>query len=308
MIADEFERTRKPRPRGVFAPTATIFDATGDLDLDAVRQNLAVYAESRLDGVVLLGSNGEFATLNDEEKRGVIAAGAEAIAGRRTVMAGTGAESTRATIALTRDAARLGVDFALVVTPHYYKPRYDHAAYLAHYLSVAEASPIPILIYVMTAYTGVDLPTKLIAELSRHPNIVGIKDSAGNAAKVGEIIAQSDTAFSVLAGSANFLYPALCLGAAGGIVALGNVAPDLCADIYTAFNEGDHDRARSLQMRALAPNAAVTSGHGIAGLKIALEAVGLIGGAPRPPLQPLTEAAAEEVRRVLAEARIGPLR
>ena len=123
------------------------------------------------------------------EKLRLIEAGVEGIDGRRVVMAGTGVESTRGTIALTRRAAELGVDYALIVTPHYYKPRYDHAAYLAHYRAVADASPVPIIVYVMAAYTGVDLASALVIELSAHPNIVGVKDSGGNAPKVGEMIA-----------------------------------------------------------------------------------------------------------------------
>ena len=219
-------------------------------------------------------------------------------------MAGTGVESTRGTIALTKRAAELGVDYALIVTPHYYKPRYDHAAYLAHYLAVAEASPVPIIIYVMAAYTGVDLASALVTELSSHPNIVAIKDSGGNAAKVGEMIAGSAPDFGVLAGSANFLYPALCLGATGGILALANIAPLACKELESAFRRGDHETARELQLRLLAPNAAVTSRFGIPGLKVALDMVGLNGGLPRPPLQPLSERDANQVCHILRETEL----
>jgi 4-hydroxy-2-oxoglutarate aldolase len=293
-------------PRGIFAPVATTFGADGELDVAAFKANLAWYATSPLDGVVILGSNGEYTLLDADEKLRLIEAGVEAIGGRKVVMAGTGVESTRGTIALTRRAAALGVDHALIVTPHYYKPRYDRAAYLAHYRAVADASPVPILIYVMTAYTGVDLAAALVAELSTHPNIAGIKDSGGNAPKVGEMIASAAPGFAVLAGSASFLYPALCLGATGGILALANVAPAQCKEIESRFCAGDHEAARDLQLRMLAPNAAVTSRYGIPGLKVALDYVGLRGGLPRPPLQPLGEADAEDVRRTMREAGIGP--
>lgn len=293
-------------PRGVFAPVATTFGEDGELDLDAFGANMERYATSALDGVVILGSNGEYALLDASEKRRLIDAGTTAIAGRKLVMAGTGAESTRATIELTRRAADAGIDYALIVTPHYYKPRYNDAAYLAHYHAVADASPVPIVVYIMTAYTGVDLTPALIAELSAHPNIVGVKDSGGNAAKVGEMIALAQPGFGVLAGSASFLYPALCLGASGGIVALGNVAATQCKVIERAFAANDHERARQMQLRMLGPNAAVTSRFGIPGLKVALEAVGLRGGLPRAPLQPLGDRDAEEVRSVLREAEIGP--
>jgi len=294
-------------PRGVFAPVATTFDAAGDLDLSAFRQNMESYAESPLDGVVLLGSNGEFALLDEAEKIAVVEAGIEAVAGRRTVMVGTGAESTRATIALTRRAAAAGADYALVVTPHYYAPRYDHAAYVAHYHAVADASPIPVLIYVMTAYTGVDLAPSLVADIAAHPNVVGIKDSGGNAPRVAEVIARCGPDFAVLAGSASFLYPALCLGATGGVVALGNVSPDLCADLQRLTLAAEHAAARDLQLRLIAPNAAVTSRFGVPGLKVAMDSVGLRGGPPRAPHQPLGERDADEVRRVLREAEIGSI-
>ncbi|MDP9471469.1 MAG: dihydrodipicolinate synthase family protein [Chloroflexota bacterium] len=294
-------------PAGVFAPVATTFGDDGGLDLEAFHTNLSWYATSPLDGVVILGSNGESALLETDEKLRLIEAGVAAVGGQKTVMAGTGLESTRATIDLTRQAAALGIDYALIVTPHYYKPKYDHAAYLAHYRAVADAAPVPILIYIMTTYTGVDLSTALVAELSGHPNIAGVKDSGGNAPKVAEMVARAAPGFGVLAGSASFLYPALCLGATGGILALGNIAPGLCKEIETCFKAGDHDEARRLQQRALAPNAAVTTQFGIAGLKAAMDAVGLRGGKPRPPLEPLNERDASEVRRILGEAEIGPV-
>ena len=241
---------------------ATTFGADGELDLAAYRENMERYATSALDGVVIMGSNGEYALLDEMEKLRLIEAGVEGINGRRIVMAGTGVESTRGTIALTRRAAELGVDYALIVTPHYYKPRYDHAAYLAHYRAVADASPVPIIVYVMAAYTGVDLASALVIELSAHPNIVGVKDSGGNAPKVGEMVAGAmgrAPGFGVLAGSANFLYPALCLGATGGILALGNVAPLLCKEIELPLPRRRPRVGARPPARMLAPNAAVTS-------------------------------------------------
>ena len=285
-------------PRGIYAPVATIFDSEGGLDLPRFQSNLNFYASSDLDGVVILGSNGESALLETDEKLRLIEAGAQAIGGRRKGMAGVGLESTRATIELGKRAAARVADPFLA----------DATAYRNHYEAVADASPVPILIYVMAAYTGVDLASSLVVQLSAHPNIVGVKDSGGNAPKVAEMIAGAAPGFSVLAGSANFLYPALCLGATGGIVALGNIAPGQCKEIQRRFEAGDHDGARELQFKLLAPNAVVTSKYGIAGLKTALEAVGLEGGEPRSPLRPLTETEAEDVRKTLNEAGIGRVR
>lgn len=290
--------------QGIFAPIATLFDSDGELDLAKYRANMEFYCDSPLDGVVIMGSNGEYASLDTDEKLRLIEAGTEAVAGRKKVLVGTGVESTKGTIRLTRAAAEMGADYALVVTPYYYRPRYDKAAFVRHYQSVAEASPIPVLIYIMTAYTGVDLPSAVVSELSRHPNIVGVKDSAGNAVKFAEMVAESEDGFAVLAGSANFLYPALCLGAAGGILALADVAPRECVDVRDLFAAGEHDRARAAQFNLLAPNAAVTTRFGIAGLKTALEMVGLETSDPRPPMLPSTEAERTEIRAILERAGI----
>lgn len=292
----------QPNLAGVFAPVATVFDGIGDLDLEAYGSNLDWYCRSPLDGIVMLGSNGEFAALDFDERLRLVAAGAEAIDGRKTVLAGTGAESTKHTIHLTREAARLGVEYALIVTPHYYRPRYDRTAFLNHYQSIAEASPIPILVYIMTTYTGVDLSTDIVAELSHHPNIAGVKDSAGSAPKLAEMVAHSSEDFSVLAGSASFLYPALCVGAKGGIVALGNVAPRECAQLFELFHEGRHDEARALQHRLLEPNAAVTSRYGIAGLKAAMDLVGLATSDPRPPQLPASDEERAAIEKIFDHA------
>jgi 4-hydroxy-2-oxoglutarate aldolase len=273
---------------GVFAPIATLFDSEGELDLDKYRKNVEWYTTTPLDGIVIMGSNGEYASLDTDEKLRLIEAGVTAVNGKKTVLAGTGVESTINTIKITKAAAELGVDYALVITPYYYRPRYDKAAFIKHFLTVAEASPIPVVIYIMTAYTGVDLASGIVAELSQHPNIVGVKDSAGNAPKFAEMVANSSDDFSVLAGSANFLYPAYCLGAKGGILALANVAPRECCEIRDLFLAGKHEEARNAQFNLLAPNAAVTTQFGIAGLKAAMEMVGLETSDPRPPLLPAT--------------------
>lgn len=291
-------------PVGVFAPVATTFGLDGELALDQFRSNLEWYATSALDGVAIMGSNGEYPSLTTDERLSLIETGVDAIAGRKKVVAGTGTESTRGTIELTKAAAALGADFGLVVTPYYYKPRYDRAAYVRHFHAVADASPIPVVIYVMAAYTGVDLPVDTVVEISQHPNIVGIKDSGGNAPKVAEMVARTPDDFAVLAGSANFLYAALCLGGTGGVLALANVVPDLCQEIVRAYHAGDHEAARAMQFRLLEPNAAVTTRYGIAGLKAAMDMVGLHGGDPRPPLLPATEAERAGVRRIFEAAGI----
>lgn len=287
---------------GVLAPIAALFGPDGELDLEKYAKNVEWYANSPLDGIVVMGSNGESALLDEDEKLRLIDTAVTTVNGRKLVLAGTGVESTRATIRLTRAAAELGADFALVVTPHYYRPRYDAEAYKRHYYAVADASPIPIVVYIMTAYTGVDLPASVVSTLARHPNIVGVKDSAGNAVKFAEMVAGTDDDFAVLAGSANFLYPALCLGAKGGILALADVAPAACVELRDLYEAGDHEAARRAQLNLLAPNAAVTTRFGIAGLKAAMEMIGLETGDPRPPLLPATDAERAEIQRIFEQA------
>lgn len=287
---------------GVLAPIAALFGPDGELDLEKYARNVEWYANSPLDGIVVMGSNGESALLDEDEKLRLIETAVTTVDGRKLVLAGTGVESTRATIRLTRAAAERGADYALVVTPHYYRPRYDAEAFKRHYYAVADASPIPIVVYIMTAYTGVDLPASVVSTLSQHPNIVGVKDSAGNAVKFAEMVAGTDDDFAVLAGSANFLYPALCLGAKGGILALADVAPAACVELRDLHEAGNHDAARRAQLNLLAPNAAVTTRFGIAGLKAAMELVGLETGDPRPPLLPATDAERAEIERIFEQA------
>jgi 4-hydroxy-2-oxoglutarate aldolase len=148
------------------------------------------------------------------------------------------------------------------------------------------------------------MPADLIIKLSQHPNIAGLKDSSGNLAKLGEIIRGARPGFQVLAGSAGFLYPALCLGAVGGVLALANIAPQECCDILNLYTFGKHEDARDLQLRMIAPNGAVTARFGVPGLKAAMEMVGMVGGSPRSPLLPLTDAQRETLRSILVEARI----
>jgi len=289
---------------GVYPPIPTPFDGEGNLALDRLRENLIRWCDTELIGFVVLGSNGEAVHLTEREKRAVLRATRKAIPSERLLIAGTGEQSTRATIKLTRQAADLGADAALVTPPHYYRPRMDTAALEHHYFALADASPIPILLYNMPAYTGIDLTIEQILRLAQHPNIVGIKDSGGNLAKIGAVIGGAPEGFQVLAGSASFLYPSMVLGAVGGVCALANVAPEECRRLVDLVRAGDHQAARELQLRLIPPNAAVTSQFGVPGLKQALDWTGYYGGPVRSPLRPLTEEERAELRRVLVKAEL----
>ncbi|GIW06502.1 MAG: dihydrodipicolinate synthase family protein [Dehalococcoidia bacterium] len=291
-----------PTVRGVFPPVPTIFDADGALDLDRFARNLSRWNTTGLAGYVVLGSNGEFALLDEREKLALIERAREVTPRDKLLIAGTAVESTRGTIALTRAAAALGADLAIVLTPHYYSPSYDMAAYVRHFGAVADASPIPILAYNMPSYAKVDLPASTLIALANHPNIVGYKESGNNVAKIAEVAAAAPHGFAPLAGSGSQYLPARLVGATGGIMSLAIVAPDACVDLETAIEAGDLPRAQALQRRLLALNNAVTTRFGIAGVKAALDLLGYEGGAPREPLAPLSDADRRELATVLHAA------
>ncbi len=290
---------------GVYAPIATPF--AGDrIAYDRLEQNLKFWLGSRMAGIVVMGSNGEFVLLDQKEKEELIAFCCEKARGRKHVIAGTGAESTRETIRLSKRAAEAGVDAVLVVTPNYYKGDMTDAALKKYYLDVAEASPVPVILYNMPRNTGINLSPKLIAELAKHPNIIGIKDSGGNIVQIAEIIKNAPPDFAVFAGSASFFLPSLALGAVGGTFALANIFPNQCAEVQEFFEKGDLAAARDLQMKLLESNAAVTSRWGIGGLKAAMDMVGLFGGEPRLPILPMGAAEREELKKILARTGFVP--
>jgi 4-hydroxy-2-oxoglutarate aldolase len=289
---------------GIFPPIPTPFDAAGEIDLNALARNFERWNRYPLSGYVVLGSNGEFPYLSESEKLTYFEAVRKLIPPGKLFMAGTACESAHSTIALTKKAASLGADVAILITPSYYKSKMDAAGLSHYYQSVADASPIPVSMYNMPLNTSVDMAPDLIIKLSQHPNIVGLKDSSGNLAKLGEVIRCARSGFQVLAGSAGFLYPALCVGAVGGVLALANIAPQQCCDILSFFQHGKHEDARELQLRMIAPNTAVTARFGVPGLKAALDMLGFYGGNPRSPMLPLPDGQKEILRNILVEAGI----
>ncbi len=288
---------------GIYPPLPTFFAEDESLDLPTLREHIRRLQARGIHNVVALGSNGEAVHLDDDERRAVIHAVREAIGPDAQLLAGAGALSTRATIALCHLAATSGADAALILPPHHYRSQMTAPALRAHYLAVADASPLPLVIYNMPGNTGgLDLDAETIIALSAHPNILGAKDSSGNIAKLAEIAANARQGFAVLAGSAGFLLPALAVGASGAIAALANIAPRQCLDLQRLFEAGNLAAARTLQARLVPINTAVTSGYGVAGLKAALQFVAHYGGDPRRPLPPLGNDARVRLRALLAEA------
>ena len=291
---------------GILPPVPTPFDACGDLALDRLRENLAWWLERPLAGIVALGSNGEAVHLDDDERRAVVECIRTRVPDHLPVIAGTGVLSTRRTIALTQSAASAGASAVLVLPPHYYRTRMTDEALVAHYEAVADAAAVPVLLYNMPACTGIDLGPELIARLSEHKNIAGLKDSSGNVAKLGLLREAVAPEFRLLAGSAGFLLPALSIGADGGVLALANIAPAECVSIHRAFTEGDAAGAARLQTRVVALNAAVTARWGVAGLKHAMDRIGLYGGPVRGPLRPLSPTEAATIDGLLRRGGLLP--
>jgi 4-hydroxy-2-oxoglutarate aldolase len=286
---------------GILPPLVTPFREDGGVDLPAFESNLESYASSDLGGCLVLGSNGEAASLEEEEKLALVRA-ARRLCGSGPLLVGTGLEATRSTIAFTRRVGDLGADAALVLTPHYYKAQVSDEVLRRHFESVAEASPIPVLLYSVPAFTGIPFPPGLASVLARHPNIAGMKESSGDLGLMGRILSSVPPSFALACGSAPVLYPALCLGAVAGILAVACCAPGPSAALYRAFQAGDHPRARQLQA-ALTPLAvAVTTTWGVAGLKAAMDAAGLRGGFVRAPLLPVPPAVREDLAAILAQA------
>jgi 4-hydroxy-2-oxoglutarate aldolase len=270
---------------GIIAPVPTAFNENEELALDPLAENLKRWAETRLAGFLLLGSTGEFVYLSTDEKKAVFERARQAIPQDKIMLAGTGCESTRETIALTRWAGNLGVDYALVLNPFYYKSAMSAEILRAHYEEVAEASPVPIVIYNMPLSTQLNMEADLVLELASHPNIVGIKDSAPNVLQVQSVCQSAPEGFSVLTGAASLLLASMTVGASGAILAAANVAYDLSVDCYDACLKGELERARELQGRLVLINQVVTAPFGIGGLKALLDRMGFYGGPPRRPLR-----------------------
>lgn len=282
---------------GIFPPLPTSFDKNENLLPDKIRFNIEKLSRYDLSGFLILGSNGEQVMLSEEEKIATIEAAREALPPDRILLAGTGCQSTRETISLTRAAAAAGADAVLVLNPFYYKGNMNQAELVRHYFDVADASPIPVLVYNMPANTGVDMSARMIIAMAEHPNIVGLKESGGNVVKMGEVLGNVKPGFQVLAGGAGFLLPSLAMGAVGGILASANIAPGHCIGIYNAFVAGDNTLAIDLQHSIIALNASVTARWGVPSLKAAMDHLGLFGGHVRRPLLPLNE----EIEKQLVE-------
>ncbi|HLJ41090.1 MAG TPA: dihydrodipicolinate synthase family protein [Candidatus Acidoferrales bacterium] len=289
--------------QGIFPPITTPFSNDGEIDLSRLQSNIKLYNSTRLSGYVMNGSTSESVLLSWDEIERLWAMARETAAPDKIMIAGTGAEATAETIQHTRRAAKLGYDAALVRTPSYYKPFMTFEAEATHFLRVAEASPIPILIYSVPVFTGYTVEAPLVAHLASHANIIGIKDSSGNVQRMKDIVSSTPKTFRSLTGSALTLYDALQAGASGAILAISCVFPDACIDLFDAASGGDAQRVEQLRKHAILPAANLATKFGIPGLKYAMDRLGYYGGPPRAPLLPLGEPAKGEIDTILASVK-----
>lgn len=292
------------RLEGIFPPIPTPFSAQGDLALDALTENLARWNEFPLAGYVVCGSNGEAPYLTPEERVTLWKESRAAAPVEKLIIAGTGCEATGATIELSRRAADAGADAVLVLTPHYFGGQMTAHVLRQHFEAVADACPVPVIIYDAPKFTHLEMGAATIATLAEHPNIIGIKDTSGNVTKMGETVhlTRPHGNFAVMAGSAGFFFPGLCVGAVGGILALANIAPDACLAIQTHFRAGRPEEAAEVQRRMIALNTAITATYGIPGLKAAMDRLGYYGGPVRRPLHALDAEDEGRIAEFLAAA------
>jgi 4-hydroxy-2-oxoglutarate aldolase len=291
---------------GVFAPATTPFDpVTGDADVVAMRANVRSWMRAPLAGVVLFGSTGEGLLLDDGERARLLEGTRAVLDADRLLLAGTGAESTRGAIRLSRDAAAAGADAVLVHAPAYYRPQMTPEALRDHYTAVADGSPVPVVLYqVPPQYSGVELPAGLVGELAKHENVVGIKDSSGDLRTLGALVEACGSRCAVLAGSGAVFYGALETGAKGGVLAVSLLAPREACAIHAHFAAGRLGDAGRVQERIAPLHRAVVGGLGVAGVKAGLDLLGMHGGAPRPPLKPLRDKEVQAVRAALEAAGV----
>ena len=285
---------------GIFPALTTPFAADGSVSIADLKHNIERYNGTGIAGYAVMGSTGETVLLSHGEWERVLIAVKESAANGKLLIAGTGMESTADTIHRTKLAAELGYQAALVKTPHYYKPVYKPDLLIAHYRRVADASPIPVLLYSVPQFTGITMEAPEVAVLAQHPNIIGIKESSGHVQRIGEMVAAVPASFQVLTGGGGVVLPSMVVGAKGGILAAASALPDQYAELYELTRGGQLEKARELQLALLKVSKIFASEAGIAGIKLVMDQRGYRGGIPRLPLLPVSEALKQRLLESLA--------
>ncbi len=282
---------------GVFAPISTPFSDDEDIDLPALRENLARYASTGLLGYLTLGSNGENRSLTEDERLQVLE---EVVRGRgpgQVVMAGATYDAQRPAEQFLRAAADLGADFGLVLPPGYFRAQMTDEVLYRYFSSLADAAPLPVLLYNAPGFSGVTLSPELVGRLAGHGNIVGMKDSASSG--IERFLPFGSPTFHVLAGSANFLFPAMLGGAPGGTVSLANSFPAVAVRLFEYGRDRDESNGGPYQEWVTRVNHRISGTYGVPGVKAAMTLAGFRGGIPRRPLLSLTPAQVDDLRAFL---------
>jgi 4-hydroxy-2-oxoglutarate aldolase len=282
---------------GLMVPAVSTFTATGELDGAAFQRNLEAHLSFGMDGVLVGGSSGESALLENDDRRQLLAWARERIPHDKWLIAGIGSESTRLTIQRANDAKAAGADAVLVISPHYFLKRMTEPALLAHFRAVADASPLPVLLYNMPAYSHIVLSPAFVHEMAQHGNVIGMKDSAGNIPVLQQYLEAQNEHFRVLTGSGGTVVPALAAGASGAILAIALYAGPAVRRMVDTYRSGDHEAAAAMQATLTPIAMDIAGAMGPAGIKAAMDLVGLHGGPTRSPLLPVS---AEELATVRA--------
>ena len=272
---------------GVFSPMCTPF-IDDEVSYDGLEKNIKIMNGSGLKGYFVLGTNGEYKTLSEEEKIKILEVVLKNASSDKVIMAGTGCESTRETIRLTKKAAGMGVKMVSLLMPNFFAKKIDNEVMINHILEVAEASPVPVVLYNNPSVAaGITIGADVIKAVCTHPNVSGIKDSSKDTWPDNVVFDSPD--FSVLAGSAGYFFDLMEKGGTGGVLSLANVFPDSCAELYTLYINGEKEKALKLKDDLVSLNKKVSGAYGVAGVKYAMDLAGFTGGNPRRPLKALTE-------------------
>jgi 4-hydroxy-2-oxoglutarate aldolase len=270
---------------GVLVPICTPY-SDGKVDINKLESNMETFSRTDLRGYFALGSNGENCLLDTDERKTVLSVILKKRSAGQLVMAGCSHESTRGTISLTKWAAEIGAEIASIITPHYFKKDMSDQAIIRFYEEVADSSPLPVIVYNAPGFAGgLTLSVNVISALSKHPNIIGMKDSSPTGP--GIFLTAVDKDFSVMAGSADIFLSSLVMGGVGGVLSIANFHPQACCRLYELFIQGKMEEAKYFQHAIIRLNRTVSGKSGVAGVKSAMDMVGLHGGDPRLPLLPI---------------------
>lgn len=292
--------------RGIVIPTVTPFDDEGALNVAMLEDNFARWNETTVRGYMVLGSNGEFRSLSDDESLMVVGRARE-LKADKTLIVGVGRESLRLTLAFLDKVTGLGpgVDYVSVLTPHYFAKLMDDQALVDYYIAVADHSPVPVLLYVAPGFANsVVVSPAALRSLASHPNIHGLKDTTPAMMLDYFLVAGRRDDFTILAGSLSTLLPGLMLGGPGGVVSAANYFPAQCAEITDLYFAGEQEKAieRYVELQRVVKQTGAR--RGIAGLKCCMNLCGLSGGRPRLPVKPVSAREESEIRSVLVANHI----